>query len=175
MLQVEEWAGIPRPFHATHDEGKDGDSIAKEDGLGESGRSFPVTSIAGKQGARLSESDQVDKRDKDEAVMSKSEISIKQRLLSMAIRIGIIAVEVFLGMLIPFFSTLLGLAGSLSILACSFYIPYIFYLKRFWGETSLWAKAFLIFLSFTCIVFSITGLVASISSIVDDANSFVLF
>ena len=100
-------------------------------------------------------------------------------------------------MLIPFFSTLLGLAGALSILACSFYIPCkslvekdtilftiwisteslsdIFYLARFWKETSMMIKIGLSFLSITCILFSITGLISSISTIVEKSQTFVLF
>ena len=124
--------------------------------------------------------------------------------MDFAIRVCLIAIEVFLGMLIPFFSTLLGLAGALSILACSFYIPCessgersdpiwlpkrqhftiwisseslsdIFYLARFWKESGMMIKIGLSFLSITCILFSITGLISSISTIVEKAQTFVLF
>ena len=219
MLQLEEWAGVPRPFSAKmkgsqqQQSGKD----IEGDGNGDaSNDNVPITSddlnLAAEKAMSLTVEDTVC-----------ASLTWKQRMISIAIRVAVICFEgtslsiylsiylslylsisasttllhasptptlphptptpllptpnyaVFVGILIPWFGTLLGLCAALALLASSFYIPYLMYLRRFWGQTSLWAKASLIFLTVTSMFFSITGLFTSIKGIVDNADSYTLF
>merc|ERR1712070_1050694 len=104
-----------------------------------------------------------------------AKLTWKQRLISISIRVAVICFEVFVGILIPFFGILLGLVSALTLLTSSFCIPYLLYLKRFWNETSVMAKTFLIFLTICCAFFSVTGLISSIQGIIANADSFTLF
>ena len=51
----------------------------------------------------------------------------------------------------------------------------LLYIKRFWNETSVMAKTFLIFLTICGAFFSVTGLISSIQSIIENADSYTLF
>lgn len=169
MLQLEEWAGVPRPF-AVHDavDLKSGGKDVEEAGVVNTNSNAPITSddlnLAAGKAMELTFED-----------TRRLTLTWKQRMISIAIRVGVICLEVFIGILIPFFGTLLGLVGALSILASSFFLPYLFYLKRFWHETTVFMRTVLIFLTIAGVFFSITGLISSIDSIVASADSWSFF
>lgn len=172
MLQLEEWAGVPRPFtakecemmHAKRQQSAKDVEVAGSSGTANDPR--PVTSLdlAAEKASSLSTEDTVC-----------AKLTWKQRLISISIRVAVICFEVFVGILVPFFPTLLGLVAALSLLASSFCIPYLLYIKRFWNETSVMAKTFLIFLTICGAFFSVTGLISSIQSIIENADSYTLF
>lgn len=173
MLQLEEWAGVPRPYTAREcdmmrarrqQSGKDIEVAGSSGTPNDDPRPVTSLNLAAEKATSISIEDTVC-----------AELTWKQRLISISIRIAVICFEVFVGILVPFFGTLLGLVASLSLLASSFFIPYILYLKRFWNETSVLAKAFLIFLTICGIFFSVTGLISSIQSIIENADSYTLF